>query len=148
MRKSVFSAILWLAVSLVFLSGCAVRAKVSGVPQMTAQPGKTTEGGKMRWLFPPNNIIIVVNSTTAPMKVNVYEARGRQQFSLEAGEQKEIGFRQLYQSQAVVVVSLCDPDSGVILDTASRTFWLTDNGGNVQTYDWVVRTNSSRRLIY
>jgi len=144
MKKLLFLGFL-AVLSAAFLSGCTIHARVTGTPQIPISGGS---GSKLGWLFPPNNIIVVVNGTTAPLVINVYEARGRQQFRLEAGQQTEIDFRQLYQSEAVVVVSIYDPQTGVVVDSASRQFYLTDNGGHVRVHNWIIRTSSSRRIIW
>ncbi|MBN2093974.1 MAG: hypothetical protein JW740_01185 [Candidatus Zambryskibacteria bacterium] len=134
------NGILWLILTAAFLSGCGMaRVEVNGVPQVGV------EGG----FFPPNNTIIVTNNTGAPVSVTIYEPRHKtQKVSLKSGEQAKFPFRSFFRSEAVVIVSLHDPETGAVLDSKDRSFYLTDNGGNPQVHTWTVRSRSSQNLIW
>lgn len=142
MKKILFLATVLLFA--VFLGGCTARATVSGGPTVQVP---NSGGSKIRGIFPPNNIVVVINSTDAPVVLTIYQVqRNSFQVRLEPGQQAELPFRQFYRGRATVVASIYNPDSGVVEDTTTRSFYLTDDGGHPRVYDWVIR-KSSRRVI-
>jgi hypothetical protein len=141
------SAILWLCLAfLILASGCAMQVRVNGGPHIDVP---TTSGSLGRSIFPPNNIAVVVNATDAPLMLNVYQIQIKSyKVRLDPGQQAELPFYQVFSnSEALVVASMYDPKSGMILDTVSRTFYLTNNGGNTRAYNWVIKRSGYQHIL-
>ena len=149
MKNKSFLAILWLVIGLYGLltGGCTARAVISRGPQVTVPTA--TGGSKLRGIFPPNNVVVVSNATDGLIVITVYQSQYKPyQVRIEPGQQAELQFRQFFRGEALVVANVYNPASGGIEDTASRQFYLTDNGSQSRIYDWVIRKSSSQRIIY
>lgn len=142
--KAILLAVL--TVVLVALSGCATKVRISGVPQVSVPH---PAGGGVRGSFPPNNIVPVVNGEEGPVVLTVYETyRSPYTIRLDPGQQAELTARQLVRGQMAVVATIYDPTTGVMVGTATRTYQLTNNGGQPRVNrPWIIQVTGRRQII-